>query len=222
MTKLNAPELIAVFKHYSWRRVRFLEHDFNPTGAELDNAIEAMQALLDEIGRYRAVIEAAQIWERDENRTDETEHNLIMAVQALSAYAHDPSECGYQIESSAESGRARIDSEFGDLEFVHALRHGDIEDIPPMRNDIADRLESLSTEYSDLKLAVENLLCYPNGEAERAAVENLVSGKRAQTKQCDHVWVNAENAVIKSGFWCEKCNAIFGGDPAQIRREETK
>ena len=48
-------------------------------------AADTMQALLDEIGRYRAVIEAAQIWERDENRTDETEHNLIMAVQALSA-----------------------------------------------------------------------------------------------------------------------------------------
>jgi hypothetical protein len=49
---------------------------------EMSAEIDTLTA---EIGRYRAVIEAAQIWERDENRTDETEHNLIMAVQALSA-----------------------------------------------------------------------------------------------------------------------------------------
>lgn len=36
----------------------------------------------DTIERLNAVYEAALTWERDENRTDETEHNLIMAVQA--------------------------------------------------------------------------------------------------------------------------------------------
>jgi hypothetical protein len=41
----------------------------------LDQAADTMERLL-------AVYEAALIWERDEDRTDETEHNLIMAVQA--------------------------------------------------------------------------------------------------------------------------------------------
>ena len=47
---------------------------------ELQAEVERLRV---EIERAAAVVEAARIWERDENRTDETEHNLIMAVQAL-------------------------------------------------------------------------------------------------------------------------------------------
>ena len=45
--------------------------------------------------------------------------------------------------------------EIGDLEFVHALRHGDIEDIPPMCSAIADRIEALSNENKRLKAGIK-------------------------------------------------------------------
>ncbi len=53
MAKLNAEELITVFEHYS-------KHDFDPTGAELDNAIEVLRSLSSEGAVKDAVVEAAR------------------------------------------------------------------------------------------------------------------------------------------------------------------
>ena len=30
--------------------------------------------------------------------------------------------------------------------------------------------------------------------------------------ECDHDWVDARNAVVRSGEWCRKCNAIKAGN----------
>ena len=62
----------------------------NPSGSHpyediLDEAADEIDRLQSRNELLEAVVEAAKKWERDENRTDETEHNLIMAVQALAA-----------------------------------------------------------------------------------------------------------------------------------------
>ena len=47
-----------------------------------DEQVNELIAVKDTLEKLNRVYEAAKIWERDENRTDETEHNLIMAVRA--------------------------------------------------------------------------------------------------------------------------------------------
>jgi hypothetical protein len=66
------------------RVVALIERLRDPYGApDADEIADTMEKML-------AVVEAARIWERDENRTDETEHNLIMAVQNLDQVEQRP------------------------------------------------------------------------------------------------------------------------------------
>ncbi len=50
MAKLNTEELITVLEHYS-------KHDFDPTGAEIDNIIEVLRTQCTEVSGLKSAIQ---------------------------------------------------------------------------------------------------------------------------------------------------------------------
>lgn len=95
MAKLNAEELITVFEHYS-------QHDFDPTGAELDNAIEVLRTLSAEVTRMKAALEKTAILMREmgtlSGQTISTGWVLGMVTAAL------PAVSGSQVEALDKKG----------------------------------------------------------------------------------------------------------------------
>ena len=94
MGKLDAHGLITVFKHYS-------EHDFDPTGTELDNTIEVLESLLTEGAKWKERCESLANFNPDWDVLEATQESLREHMQLLKTALAESADMRKRLEKIA-------------------------------------------------------------------------------------------------------------------------